>query len=178
MGTEAGRPVRRPRQCLKARVGWQGECVWSVLDASGTNGVWMSEASIGNCFVCRDAGPPTTGHTQAPGLSPWKKRKAKTVSSKSWQGSPYIEAQREHTRTHTHTTHMPDLHTPPHTHTQSHYVSCQAGCKHFPDSQPSILFTLSHCPFDRWDNRDLERPSRLITPQQEDPERPLQPLSP
>lgn len=119
MGTEAGRPVRRPRQCLKARVGWQGECVWSVLDASGTNGVWMSEASIGNCFVCRDAGPPTTGHTQAPGLSPWKKRKAKTVSSKSWQGSPYIEAQREHTRTHTHTTHMLDLHTPP-THTHNH----------------------------------------------------------
>lgn len=86
-------------------------------NASGPDGVWTSEASIGNCFVCRDAGPPTTGHAQAPGLSPWKKRKAKTVSSKSWQKSPYIEAQREHTQTHTRITHMPDIRT---THTNTH----------------------------------------------------------
>lgn len=137
-------------------------------NASGPDGVWTSEASIGNCFVCRDAGPPTTGHTQAPGLSPWKKRKAKTVSSKSWQKSPYIEAQREHTQTHTRITHMPDIrttHTRKHTHARSRNVSRQAGCKpHFPDSQPSILFTLPHCPFDRWDNRDPERLSRLTNP--------------
>ena len=42
-------------------MGWHGEPVWSVLDASGSDGVWMSEAWIGRCFVCTGAGPPVLG---------------------------------------------------------------------------------------------------------------------